>query len=181
MNDEETSQSVERSRQAPETQAEGARPEVEVELLAARKRIDELTRAWQALDRDREDFKKRLNRERERMIDVERGNVATTLLEAIDGLDLALKNADDSPLAQGVRLVREDLLKRVQALGIERFSLVGQPFDPNVAEAADMDVTLDPQRDGHVTEEIRAGYRLKDRVVRPARVKVARYVAPARA
>jgi molecular chaperone GrpE len=181
MNDEGTSQSVEGSRQGPETQAEGARPEVEAELAAARKRIDELTRAWQALDRDREDFKRRLSRERERMIDVERGEVAQTLLEAIDNLDLALRNADHSPLAKGVRLVREDLLKRIQALGIERLKLVGQPFDPNTAEAADTDVTVEPQRDGQVIEEIRAGYKLKDRVVRPARVRVARYVAPAQA
>lgn len=181
MNDEGTSQSVEGSRQGPEAQAEGVRPEVEAELAAARKRIDELTRAWQALDRDREDFKRRLSRERERMIDVERGEVAQTLLEAIDNLDLALKNADDSPLAKGVRLVREDLLKRVQALGIERLKLIGQPFDPNTAEAADVDVTIEPHRDGQVIEELRAGYKLKDRVVRPARVRVARYVAPARA
>jgi molecular chaperone GrpE len=178
-------------RQEPEAQPELRQPttddevaekrELEEQLTAARKRIDELSRAWQSLDRDREDFKNRLRRERDQLIDVERGNVAVALLETIDGLDLALRNADETPFAKGVQLVRADLLKRVEALGLERLSVVGLPFDPNVAEAADMDITPNPNHDGQVTEEIRAGYKLKERVVRPARVKVARYVAPARA
>src|SRR5690349_18890790 len=65
------------------------------ELEAAYRRVDELARAIQAGERDREDFKKRLTRERERMIDVEKGNVAQILLEAVDELDLSLQSAGD--------------------------------------------------------------------------------------
>jgi molecular chaperone GrpE len=149
------------------------------ELEAASKRIDELARAYQALERDREDFKKRLLRERERVLDVERGEVALALLEAIDDLDLALAKADDTPFAQGVRVIREDLLQKAHNLGIERVALVGSSFDPNLA--ADLEVTPEAHKDNLVTAELRAGYRMKDRVVRPARVKVARYVKPAEA
>ncbi len=151
------------------------------ELEAARKRIDELARAYQALERDREDFKKRLQREREKTLDLERAKVAESLLEAIDDLDLALGSADDSPFAQGVRQVRDGLIKKAEALGLERVPLIGQAFDPNVAEAVDMEVTLEPAKDNQVTAELRAGYRLKDRVVRPARVRVARYMQPVHA
>src|SRR5262245_47003697 len=113
----------------------------DAELENARKRIDELARAYQALERDREDFKKRLQRERERVLDVERGEVALALLEAIDDLDLALAKADDTPLAKGVRQIREGLLKKAQGLGIHRMDVVGHRFDPNLAEASDVEVT----------------------------------------
>lgn len=160
------------------------RQRLEAELEVARRRVDELARAYQALNKDREEFKQRLTRERERMIDVERGNVAGTLLEAIDELDrcLAMSGQEaSSALGQGVKMIRDGLLSKVQAIGIERLQVVGQPFDPNTAEAADMEITTQPEEDQRVVAEVRAGYRLKDRVIRPARVKVARYVAPAQA
>jgi molecular chaperone GrpE len=149
------------------------------QLETARKRIDDLARAYQASERDREEFKQRLNRERERLIDVEKGNVALALIEALDELDLCVANADDSPLARGVKLVRDNLLKKLLTTGIELMVLEGQPYDPNLAEAVDMEVTAHAEDDQKVTRVIRAGYKLKDRVVRPARVKVARYVTPA--
>jgi len=151
------------------------------DLDAARKRVNELAAAYQAGERDREEFKARLQRERDRMIDVERGNVAVTLLEAIDELDLCLTAADESPLAKGVRLIRDSLLRKAESTGIERLELEGKPYDPNLAEATDMEVTASEADDGKVTAVIRACYQLKGRVVRPGRVKVARFVKPAQA
>ena len=153
------------------------------ELEATRKRLDELARAYQALLQDREEYKARLSRERERMIDVEKGNVALGLVEAIDELDLCLNASahEKSALATGVRLIRESMLAKLSAMGVERFELVGKPFDPNLAEAGDMELTSDPAQDQQVVSEMRAGYRLKGRVVRPARVKVLKYVQPAQA
>ena len=172
--------------EADEAPAVEAAPDPEVQRLqadldAARRRVDELARAYQALNQDREEFKVRLRREREQMLDVERGNVALTVLEAVDDLDRALSASagDTGPLAQGVRLIRDGLLSKVGAMGIQRIEVVGQPYDPNTAEATDMEITADA--DGHVVAEVRAGYRLKERVIRPARVKVAKYVAPAKA
>jgi len=174
------------TRQEAPSQPEGdlERQRLEVELDAARRRVDELARAYQALNKDREEFKQRLTRERERMMDVERGNVASTLLEAIDELDRSLSMSGqeaNSALGQGVKMIRDGLLSKVQAIGIERLQVVGQPFDPNTAEAADMEITTQPEEDQRVVAEVRAGYRLKDRIIRPARVKVAKYVAPAQA
>ena len=172
--------------QQPPAPPQGEDPErqrLTEELAASRKRVDELARAYQALSQDREEFKQRLTRERERMLDVERGKVATTLLEAIDELDrsLAASGSDTSPLAQGVRLIRDGLIAKVQSTGIERIDVVGKPFDPNTAEATDMELTASPDEDHKVVAEVRAGYRMKDRVIRPARVKVAKYVPPAQA
>ncbi len=174
------------SEQAPaEAAVDPEKQQLERELEATRRRVDELARAYQALDRDREEFKQRLSRERERMMDVERGNVAVTLLEAIDELDRCISMSSgteaSSGLGQGVKMIRDGLLTKVQALGIERLQVVGQPFDPNTAEAVDMEITPVQEDDQKVVAEVRAGYRMKERIIRPARVKVARYVAPAQA
>ena len=69
----------------------------------------------------------------------------------------------------------------MQGTGIERLEVVGKPFDPNTAEATDMEITASPEDDHRVVSELRAGYRLNDRIIRPARVRVARYVPPAQA
>ncbi|HEX4803452.1 MAG TPA: nucleotide exchange factor GrpE [Myxococcaceae bacterium] len=153
------------------------------ELEAARKRVDDLARAFQALNSDREEFKQRLSREQERMLEVEKGNIAQVLLEVVDELDLSLQAAgdDNSPLKQGVQLIRDGILGKLQALGIERVDPLGQRFDPNLVEAADVEITTDPANDQKVVGVMRAGYRMKDRVIRPARAKVARYVEPAHA
>jgi molecular chaperone GrpE len=155
--------------------------QLRAELDAARRRVDELARAVQAGERDREDFKKRVSRERERMLEVEKGNVALSLLETVDELDLCLGAADDSPLAQGVRMIRDGIRARLGTLGVEQVPLVNGPYDPNLAEAVDMEVTCDPAEDGRVTREVRAAWKLGDRVIRAGRVKVARYVPPAQA
>ncbi len=168
-------------RAAPATDPERERLVAELETL--RKKYDAAVRAVQAGEKDREEFKQRVARERERMLDVERGNVALTLLEAIDELDRCLLASaqDTSALAEGVRMIREVLLNKAQATGIERLSVEGQLFDPNVAEAMDMEITANPDDDQRIVAELRAGYRLKDRIIRAARVKVAKYVAPAQA
>lgn len=146
------------------------------ELEAARRRINELAHAIQAGERDRAEFKERQARERERMIDVEKGTIAGALLEAIDQLELCLQSADDSALARGVRLIREGLLKQAEGLGIERVELVGKPYDPNLAEATDMEMTAQEAQDGRVTAVLKAAYQLKGRVIRPGSVRVAKYV-----
>ncbi|MEN9796934.1 MAG: hypothetical protein RL653_630 [Pseudomonadota bacterium] len=152
------------------------------ELEATRKRLNELAWAVKNGEREREEFKQRLQRERDQLLDLERAKVATAVLEAVDELELCLRAAAaDHPLTQGVKLIRDGLLSRLTQSGLERLDVLGQPFDPNDHEAADMEVSGRPEDDQRVTAELRAGYKLKGRLVRPARVKVARYVPPASA
>ncbi len=152
-----------------------------LELEAARRRVNELALAYQAGERDREEFKQRLTRERERLLDVEKGNVALALLEAVDELELCLANATDVPMAQGVKLIRDGLLKKIDALGLERVELYLSAFDPTLAEAAAMELTAAETEHGRVVKVLQPCYRLNGRVIRPGRVKVARYVKPAEA
>jgi molecular chaperone GrpE len=162
----------------------GENPEVSqlrADLATAQRRVDELARGIQEVMKDRDDFKARVNRERERLLEVEKGQVALALIETLDELDLSLQSADDSPLAHGVRLIRDKLLQRLEAAGVERLRLLGRPYDPNLAEAADIELVPSPAQNEQVLEEQRAAYALKGRVIRPGRVKVGRYLAPAKA
>jgi molecular chaperone GrpE len=152
------------------------------ELETTRKRMNDLAWAVKNGEREREEFKQRLQRERDQLMDLERAKAATALLEAVDELELCLKAAPaDNALSQGVRLIRDGIVSRLQQSGLERLEVVGRTFDPNEHEAADMEITGHADDDQKITAEVRAGYRFKGRLVRPARVKVARYVQPANA
>jgi len=174
------------SQPEPSSSPEAAAQDDEVsrlrsELETARRRVDELARGIQDVMRDRDDFKTRIQRERERMLEVEKGQVALALIEALDELDLSLRADDSSALAQGVRLIREKLLKKLQSMGIERLELVGKPYDPNSAEAVDIELVAQPERSEQVLAEQRPAYAQRGRVIRPGRVKVGRYLEPAKA
>jgi molecular chaperone GrpE len=75
-------------------------------------------------------------------------------------------------LAEGVRLVHQNLLKVLEAHHVERIESLGQPFDPSCHEAM-MQQPTDEHPPGTVVEEYQPGYKLWDRVVRPAKVIVA--------
>jgi molecular chaperone GrpE len=146
-------------------------------------RIDELSRAYAALLDDNKAFRQRLEREKARVIEAERANVAQALLEAADDLERALaavSGATDGAgdavraLADGVRVSLGALQKRIADSGAVRISVAGQPFDPRVAEAVDTVAVASAEQDGVVVQEVRPGYRIGDRILRPARVRVGR-------
>lgn len=149
-------------------------------LAAQAARIDELTRAYAALLEDNKAFRQRLERERERVIEAERAEVAQALLEATDDLERALSavggevQGELGSLVEGVRLSLGVLHRRIAKLGAQRILVVGQPFDPHVAEAIDAVPVADAALDGFVLQEISPGYRIGERVLRPARVRVGR-------
>lgn len=153
-----------------------------VRFAAQEARIDELMRAYAALVEDNKAFRQRQEREKARVIEAERAGIAQSLLEAADDLERALAAVSSAEvqgramenLVQGVRLSLAALHKRIGELGAERISVEGQPFDPRLAEAIDTVPVADAERDGCVVQEIRAGYRIGDRVLRPARVRVGR-------
>ena len=148
------------------------------ELEAARARIDTLARAYQEVERDKEDFKRRLGRERERLLELEKGKMALLLIEAIDELELCLKNADASALSVGVRMIRDNLLKKLKENEVVALELEGTLFNPNFAEAVDLQGVDNPEDNMKILEVLRPGYAFKEQVIRPARVRVARYLVP---
>ncbi len=143
------------------------------ELVKVSGERDEYLALAQRTQADFENYRRRTARES--ALASERGVVklAKELLPALDNLDRALEAADqDDPLLQGVRLVREELAAALSRVGIESFSPTGEVFDPSLHEAV-VHQPVEGATSGTVAEVYQPGYRLRDHVIRPARVVVA--------
>ncbi len=162
---------------APQAASELPPADARDEMLAQQAaRIDELTRAYAALVDESKAARARLEREKARVLDADRTQLAQVLLDGVDHLQRALGAAGDAtgPLVDGVRLTLGVLEKKVQELGASRIPVVGERFDPRHAEAVDIVPVADPAQDDVVVQEIQAGYRIGERILRPARVRVGR-------
>ena len=106
-----------------------------------------------------------------------RGGSFHRLLEVADHMERALQAAEDagedSPLADGLRLIHRELMGAFREEGLERIEVVGRPFDPEIAEAVAV-TEVEPERHDLVLAEVRPGYRIGERIVRPAQVQVGR-------
>lgn len=98
------------------------------------------------------------------------------LLPVLDNFARAVESAEQTEdfeaLRSGVELIHRQLSELLERTGLERIEAVGQPFDPNFHEAILQVEPQEGQAPHQVVEELRAGYRMKDRVVRPTLVKV---------
>ncbi len=156
--------------------------ELEETVQSQAERIDELTRACASLVEDNKAFRVRMEREKDRVLEAEKSRLAQILLEAHDGLALAYRSSEGGGegdpslhgLREGVRLTLATLEKRIVELGATRLEVLGLPYDARTAEAIDLVPVDDEARDGAVVEELRSGWRIGDRVLRPARVRVGR-------
>jgi molecular chaperone GrpE len=159
---------------APDTTADAIEGELD-ELVETAKQRDDYLALAQRTQADFENYRKRVARDAAAARDRGVGSLAKELLPALDNLDRALDGAaDDDPLLQGVRLVRNELKAALARAGIESFCPLGEAFDPAVHEA----VATAPQADGgspsgSVVEVYQDGYRLGESILRPARVVVA--------
>jgi molecular chaperone GrpE len=143
------------------------------ELVDVAAQRDEYLALAQRTQADFENYRRRIARES--AVAQERGviKLARELLPALDNLDRALEAAaQDDPLLQGVRLVREELAAALGRVGIESFSPVGEVFDPTLHEAV-AHQPCDDASSGTVAEVYQQGYRLGEQIIRPARVVVA--------
>ena len=121
-----------------------------------------------------ENYRKRIDREALQAEARGRAGLARDLLSVVDNLEraLAASQTQEAPggnhLAEGVRLVHEELSRVLANAGIESFSPAGEPFDPDLHEA----MLTKPGEEGVVVEVLQKGYRLNGQVLRPARVAV---------
>jgi molecular chaperone GrpE len=144
---------------------------------ALQRERDELYDRLLRMTADFDNYRKRNERERRDLSDAVTADLVRDVLPAIDDLERALAAAatDDAAAAyrKGVELIHRRLLDTLRKRGIEPLDVVGQDFDPNWHEA----VAHDPgegHRDGEITAELRRGYRIGQRLLRPAQVRVAR-------
>ncbi len=155
---------------------EGLRAQVELSQAKGRETMEKLRDTHDRLLRataDLENYKKRAAKEREEIQRFGIERVLKDLLPVLDGLDRALGAApQDDPLADGVRLVRASLEQALAKHGVVGFSALGERFDPAVHEAL-MQVPTGDKPAGTVVLEHARGFRLHERLIRPAMVGVA--------
>jgi molecular chaperone GrpE len=150
-------------------QPQGATPSELDQLRAERDQLlDRLARLQAEFDNAR----KRAERERSDYRDYATGNAVEQFLPVLDNFDLALKSTGSAEqLRSGVALIvkqMEEILRQMQVIVVPT---VGEPFDPHIHEALGS-VERDDLPDQSVAEEVRRGYKLRERLLRPALVRV---------
>ena len=152
-------------------QAQGERVS-EVEKLRAERDVlvDRLARMQAEFDNAR----KRAQREQQDYRDYALTDIIKTLIPVMDSFDRALQSSPEkSEFHLGVELIHKQLLDALTKIGVQPISAKGQQFDPRFHEAIEMVDTGDA-KDNEVIDELQRGYKLKDRLLRPAMVRVAR-------
>jgi len=152
-------------------------PEAAAERLA--RELAELNDRHLRLAAEYENFRKRTTRER---TDIWANAQAELLARLVDALDDLARFAHVDPvevnakaLREGVELVERKIWKELEAARVERVDQVGVPFDTAVHEAVMTAPTHDPAQDHTVGAVLQPGYKLGDRLLRPARVQVLTY------
>jgi molecular chaperone GrpE len=134
---------------------------------------DQLVDRTARLQAEFENARKRAERERQDFKDFAMGNVVEKFLPVIDNFELALKaTGSTEQLRSGVELIVKQMEEILRSLQVNPVPSVGEEFDPRHHEALGS-VERDDLPDQHVAEEIRRGYKLRDRLLRPALVRVA--------
>jgi molecular chaperone GrpE len=146
------------------------------ELNTLQRERDDLLDTTRRLQADFENYRKRVLREQTALVDRSTEGLVEQLLPVVDSFELALitlaSGAVDDKVHKGIELVYAELLGVLERSGLERIDALGAAFDPNEHEAV-----LDEGGgvgEPHVADVLRAGWKLKGRVLRPAMVKVTR-------
>jgi molecular chaperone GrpE len=125
---------------------------------------------------DFENFRKRMNQEKQNAIEYANQSLLLDIIPVIDDFERAIqsaeKSADLNAFIEGVKMIEKRLTSQLESKwGLKRFSSAGEPFDPNMHEALMVEKSPDVT-EAVVQEDLIRGYLLKDRVIRAAKVKV---------
>ena len=166
---------------APPPEAEGTQAALEAlqkELQAAQAKAAEYLDGWQRARAELANYKRRIEKEQSEIYQNAAGRIIGRYLEVLDDFDRAMKerpaadNGDLAKWADGTALIYRKLQNVLDAEGVTRIEAEGKEFDPAVHEAVTQE-PCDTHPTGHVIAVVRQGYKLGDKVIRPALVRVA--------
>jgi molecular chaperone GrpE len=158
-------------------------PEQLTELQTHAAKAEEYKDNWLRSAADLENFKKRAARERTEAVQFANAALLQKLLPVLDNFEMAQAAAQIAQgdklasLQTGIAMIQQQLKTAVAEAGLEEMDASGKPFDPAFHEAVSQQQT-DSAPEGHVIQQIRKGYKLRDRLLRPAAVIVAKKMAP---
>jgi molecular chaperone GrpE len=161
---------------APDSAPQDASEALVAESAELRHERDELRDQLLRKAADFDNYRKRVERDRREMVELAAQDLLSELLPVIDDFERALE-ADVAPGAEsyrdGVELIYKQLQDLLKKRSVTPIEAVGTDFDPHVHQAVVHEDST-THRDGEVIAELRRGYRLGDRLLRPAMVKVAK-------
>ena len=160
--------------------------ELERRAEGAEKQAQELVTKYRQASQEFEDARARMRKELAKDAERSRRDVLVSLLEVVDNLDRAIDAAKkaprpgsgqagreaEDPLLQGVEMVQQQFLAKMDGFGVKRIDALGAVFDPLLHEAVTTVPALDEASDGRIVGVITHGYRIGDEVLRPALVAV---------
>jgi molecular chaperone GrpE len=172
---------------AAEQAEAGAQPGVEADeaVAAAQKERDAYKEQFLRAVADFDNYRKRIERERRELSEYAAADVLLDLLPIIDNFERALQASASAPGAtadkpaeseafyRGIELIHKQMLDLLRKRGVTHIDARGADFDPNVHQAV-IHEPSEEHREGEVMEELQPGYKLGDRLLRPAMVKVAK-------
>lgn len=150
--------------------------EKEIESLQAE--LESQKDGWLRTRADFDNYKKRVQRDAARTHQDTLADILKIFLVVVDDIERALKNKPEDKAVEGwvngIELIHQKLLTQINNQGVEQLATApGDEFDPNLHEAITQEE--DPNyKDGQIIEVIQPGYRISDRIIRPAMVRVAR-------
>lgn len=171
---------VEHKQEAEETsEAEGKAAEEAqgdpAEVKEARAQAEELQQRLLRAQADFDNFRRRTVKEKEELAQYASSKLVTQLLPVLDNFERALAAAqtgsEEQSFVKGVDMIFRQFMQVLEQEGVKAMNAVGEPFNPEFHQAI-MQVESEEHEEGTVVEEVQKGYMLKDRVLRPAMVKV---------
>ena len=147
------------------------------ELQQKAQERDEYYNKWLNTHAEYENTRKRLEKEKFNHMKFANESIISKLFPIVDNFDMALdameKAEDKEAVMDGITLVQKEFHRILDENGVKRIETKGQQFDPNVHEAVSVVETTE-HPDEQIIEEVRAGYLLNGRLLRPAQVIVAK-------
>jgi len=161
-------------RELPQPEAAG-KDEQSQEFERLKQERDELYDRYARLQAEFENYRKRSQREQADFKQYAVMDTIKSLLPTLDSFERALQShPEPSDFRSGVELIYRQLRDALMRLGVTEIAAQGRPFDPRVHEAVEMvPVSEGEAEDNHVLDVLQRGYTLKDRLLRPAMVRVA--------
>ena len=161
------------------TPESGGQAQAEIEALTKRleeaeAKASEYKDGWQRTQADFVNYRNRMTRDNELTYAMMKGDIVKKVLPVLDDLERALANrsADDA-WASGIELIVRKFQVVMESEGLKRIEAEGKPFDPNFHEAVSQQETAEIP-EGQVVQQLRKGYKLKERLLRPVTVIVAK-------
>ena len=152
---------------------EEKKDEFVLKIEEQQKTIEEYTQTLKRLQADFENYMKRVEKEKEQLSAYSNHKLISKLLIVVDDVEKALEivKTKDAEIAKGIELIHKNFHKLLQEEGVSPIKAVGNNLDPYKHEVLDV---VEGEKDDEVVDELQKGYMIKDKVLRPSKVRISK-------